>query len=88
MKKYFSIVLLCLAHQILFAQTPKVYSYSGKVLLYNKTSANATALKALVEQANNALEFRPVSVMEKDGMPPSGDKHDYMSLAPYFWPNP
>jgi len=88
LKKYFSILLLCLAHQVLFAQAPQVYSYSGKVLLYNKTSANATALKALVEQANSALEFRPVSVMEKDGMPPSGDKHDYMSLAPYFWPNP
>jgi len=20
-------------------------------------------------------------------LPPSGDKHDYMSLAPYFWPD-
>jgi hypothetical protein len=26
--------------------------------------------------------------MHKDKLPPSGDKHDYMSLAPYFWPNP
>jgi hypothetical protein len=26
--------------------------------------------------------------MEKFNTPPSGDKHDYMSLAPYFWPNP
>ena len=21
-------------------------------------------------------------------LPPSGDRHDYMSVAPYFWPNP
>jgi hypothetical protein len=26
--------------------------------------------------------------MEKKNLPPSGDKHDYMSLAPYHWPDP
>jgi hypothetical protein len=26
--------------------------------------------------------------MEKTNTPPGGDKHDYMSLAPYFWPDP
>jgi len=26
--------------------------------------------------------------MEKIEIPPSGNKHDYMSLAPYHWPNP
>jgi hypothetical protein len=26
--------------------------------------------------------------MHKGPTPPSGDKHDYMSRAPYFWPNP
>ena len=25
---------------------------------------------------------------EKEQAPPSGDRHDYMSLAPYFWPDP
>ena len=24
----------------------------------------------------------------KELAPPSGDKHDYMSIAPYWWPNP
>ena len=42
----------------------------------------------LIKAANAALTFRPVSVIEKQNNPPSGDKHDYMSLAPYFWPNP
>jgi len=27
-------------------------------------------------------------VMQKDIVPPSGTKHDYMSQAPYFWPDP
>ena len=30
----------------------------------------------------------PFSVVTKVATPPSGDKHDYMSQAPYFWPNP
>ena len=27
------------------------------------------------------------SVMNKPFMPPSGDKHDYMSMGPYWWPD-
>jgi hypothetical protein len=28
------------------------------------------------------------SVIEKDHDPPSGDKHDYVSYSPYWWPDP
>jgi hypothetical protein len=30
----------------------------------------------------------PYSVMDKVDVPPSGDKHDYLSFARYWWPNP
>jgi hypothetical protein len=46
------------------------------------------ALQRLQREANNALKKRPESVTEKQSLPPSGDKHDYMSSAPYWWPNP
>jgi hypothetical protein len=47
------------------------------------------AYKQLIKDADKkALPFGPVSVMEKTGLPPGGDKHDYMSLAPYWWPDP
>ncbi len=46
------------------------------------------ALHNLVKEADKVLEESPPSVVEKDKAPPSGDKHDYMSLAPYFWPDP
>ncbi|MCZ8514194.1 alginate lyase family protein [Paenibacillus filicis] len=26
--------------------------------------------------------------MDKSAVPPSGDKHDYMSMGPYWWPDP
>ncbi len=48
----------------------------------------AKALHKLVEEADEALHENPPSVTEKTKTPPSGNKHDYMSLAPYFWPDP
>jgi hypothetical protein len=48
----------------------------------------AAALKKLQAQADEALKAGPFSVMFKKPVPPSGDRHDYMSLAPYWWPNP
>ena len=46
------------------------------------------ALAKLRRDADRALISAPLSVTRKDSAPPSGDKHDYMSLAPYWWPNP
>jgi hypothetical protein len=46
------------------------------------------AYKALIADADAALKRGPFSVMEKTKTPPSGDKHDYMSIGPYWWPDP
>ena len=46
------------------------------------------ALDALLVRAREALNTESLSVMQKQIVPPSGDKHDYVSLAPYWWPNP
>jgi len=48
----------------------------------------APALAKLERDAQKALTAGPFSVVTKDVTPPSGDKHDYMSQAPYFWPDP
>jgi beta-glucosidase len=45
-------------------------------------------LAALETDADRALRVAPVSVVDKPVTPPSGDKHDYMSQAPYWWPDP
>ncbi len=60
----------------------------SKALLASGDESATKALKKLMEQANKALLIMPPSVMEKKKVPPSGDKHDYMSIAPYFWPDP
>ncbi|OYY03580.1 MAG: hypothetical protein B7Y76_03625, partial [Sphingobacteriia bacterium 35-40-5] len=46
------------------------------------------AYKQLLHNADSLLGYKPVSVMQKKDIPPSGNKHDYMSLAPYWWPDP
>lgn len=43
------------------------------------------AFDQLLKEAQKALNSKPVSVMDKHQIPPSGDKHDYISQAPYFW---
>ena len=42
---------------------------------------------ALMRNADSALRVGPFSVMQKKTFPPSGDKHDYLSMAPYWWPD-
>jgi hypothetical protein len=45
-------------------------------------------MEALRRDANKALNAGPFSVTQKERAAPSNDKHDYLSLAPYWWPDP
>lgn len=58
-----------------------------KQMLSHESSLQA-ALQQLIQQADALLHARPVSVVEKTQLPESGDIHDYLSLAPYWWPDP
>ena len=40
----------------------------------------------LIRVAEKILNEKPHSVMDKDQTPPSGSKHDYMSMGKYWWP--
>jgi hypothetical protein len=45
-----------------------------------------TEQSRLATLADGYLTQGPWSVMDKPQTPPSGDKHDYLSEAPYWWP--
>lgn len=60
----------------------------SKVKIKEKSSELMPAYNNLIGLCNKNLSFGPYSVMDKKDFPPSGDKHDYMSLAPYWWPDP
>ena len=55
----------------------------------NNVSTNfSDSMKYLFAQANSFLSKRPTSVMDKTQLPASGDRHDFLSLSPYCWPDP
>ena len=88
-------LFLLLATTALFAAEPSRPYFGARPGALEKAKAAATsdesvakALKKLISDADKALAVVPPSVMQKTKVPPSGDKHDYMSIAPYYWPNP
>jgi hypothetical protein len=72
---------------------PRVFLLDGKGLAEVKAAAPGDAhrmevVTEAVAAADRSMPEGPFSVMQKGVIPPSGDKHDYMSQAPYFWPDP
>jgi hypothetical protein len=73
---------------------PRVFCLNPAMLAKSRARLNTgdkslqPALKSLRLEADEALKQGPFSVMDKKLTPPSGDKHDYMSLGPYWWPDP
>ncbi len=74
--------------------SPRVFILDAKQLLSTRQRIKETdktlapALAKLEREAQKALTSGPFTVVSKEVTPPSGDKHDYMSQAPYFWPDP
>jgi hypothetical protein len=48
----------------------------------------ATELGAIARHAGSALHRKIVTVADKPAPSPTGDVHDYVSYARYWWPNP
>jgi hypothetical protein len=63
----------------------KLQSLRTQIAAGNITESSLNSLRA---EADDLLKLEPLSVMQKPQTPPSGTKHDYMSLAPYWWPDP
>jgi len=72
-------------------KAPRVFLMNGgrlielKAKIGRRDEATLQLVGDLKKNADKLLEMAPVSVMDKPFMPSSGNKHDYMSQAPYFW---
>ena len=51
-------------------------------------SALLAAAQSSTSEADKLLKLPIYSVMDKAQAGPSGDKHDFVSYAPYWWPDP
>ena len=75
----------------LAAQVPKVFILDAdhlvqlKKKIQDKDKYTLRLVDSLKKRSDNLLKMKPVSVMDKEFTPVSGNKHDYMSQAPYFW---
>jgi len=73
------------------AQLPTVFVMDAahlanvKKKFQQKDPATVQLIAKLQTQADAMLSKKPMSVMDKTLTPVSGNKHDYMSQAPYFW---
>jgi hypothetical protein len=74
-----------------FAQIPQTIELDGNHLIAIKNAISAdlsVQYNDLIKKADKLLaENKVYSVMDKNQVPPSGDKHDYMSIGPYWWPD-
>jgi hypothetical protein len=71
-----------------FFLDPSTLAIAKKAVKDNINPVVKTSLNELLLQAKSYLKNEPRSVMEKKQLPSSGDKHDFLSLAPYMWPDP
>jgi hypothetical protein len=66
----------------------RVFLWSPASLAAAKAGRAPEARRAVLARADAALAGPVYSVTHKTRTPPSGDKHDYMSMGPYWWPDP
>jgi len=77
-----------------FILSISTFSLLGQPRVWNIEKPDHARLEkpALIEQilkeTNNLLSKTIPTIMDKDKPAPSGDRHDYFSCAPYWWPDP
>lgn len=74
--------------------TPRLFTVDGQALANLKKDVRRhpakykTVLDRLKDEAAHYLNEDPYTITRKASLPPSGDRHDYESQGPYWWPDP
>lgn len=87
-KRITIIFLLSLILQASLAQVIWDRNHLAQVKQHIHEPFYSQVYQSLMGQADQLLHAEPLSVMMKTKIPASGNKHDYMSLARYYWPDP
>ena len=71
------------------AFTPRTIIARGELLreARERSAQLNAAIDELKRAADSVLTLPPFTVTSKTRIPPSGDKRDYMSFGPYWWPD-
>jgi hypothetical protein len=60
---------------------------AARTNLWRRDTSYANAYKVLLDDAKAALAIAPLSVTQKKRIATSGDRHDFMSIVPNWWPD-
>lgn len=88
LKNYITIALLLMAVQACPAQSLWDAEHLQEVKTQLQRPFYQRCYQALLHRADALLSKEPLTVMMKPKTPASGTKHDYMSMARYYWPDP
>lgn len=89
-----ALVALATATSARTAESPRTFGFRAADLVTARQrlaqgDARITVPVAqLREEADALLQLQPASVMDKPRVAASGNRHDYFSQAPYWWPDP
>ena len=92
----FLLLLLCSISVLAQKYPTATFVLDGTTLAQNRRIIadksdlkKVAAFQNLKQKADKVLiEGKLYTVMHKKQVPPSGDKHDYMSIGSYWWPDP
>lgn len=93
-KGFHIMFFLCLLSTSVFSNPFICLDSSGlaktKKEILNGTAAEQTitAYQKLIKDADKLLKVKNPTIMDKTILPPTGDKHDYLSISRYWWPDP
>lgn len=95
LSRYLGVLFLCVSfqqqvHAVGFIQYDEAALQEIKQLIHSgKAHKNTLSeYKALLKKADGYLSVKEPSVMDKLFFPPSKNKHDYLSISRYWWPDP
>ncbi|MCX6136440.1 MAG: alginate lyase family protein [Ignavibacteriales bacterium] len=60
---------------------------ASRTMFAEKKLQGIASFRTFLKEADRLLAIKPLSVMDKSQVPPSGSKHDYLSMGPYWWPD-
>lgn len=75
------------AAELAFLSLSDLQQVKQQLAQHQAAAPTLAAWQQLQREAQQALKHADPSVTDKGLMPPSGSKHDYLSLSAYWWPD-
>ncbi|KII91574.1 hypothetical protein PLICRDRAFT_105018 [Plicaturopsis crispa FD-325 SS-3] len=82
-----STLLISVVHSLNVSSYANDFVDPDYILARSFNETTTAAQQSIIQWADEYTAKGPWSVMNKSVTPPSGNKHDYLSWAPYSWPN-